>query len=354
MSSPRRILLVRTSAMGDIVHCLPFLVALGRRFPDAHVGWVVEKVWRPILEGHPGIHELITVRTKAWRKQPLSRVVRSEIREAKSKIRAFGADLTFDLMGNLKGAVLARWSRAPRIVGAAANCRREGLSARLMTETVDLDALGVGIHAVDRALGLLAALDAYDPKEDVDLGGRDVLTDVTPSARSFLSGLDPSRPMVLIQAGAGWGNKIYPQPWWGEVARRLGEAGYDVVLPTAPGEEALAESIAERSGGAARTVDATDFRFLAALMRRSALLLGGDTGPVHLAHALGTPVLSIIGPTDPERNGPYRAVDQVLFHRLPCSFCYKRFDAPRACLLSIPPQRVATRALGLLADARRA
>ena len=348
MSDPRRILLVRTSAMGDIVHCLPFLAALRRRFPDARVGWVVEKVWAPILAGHPDIDELIPVRTKAWRKNLLGHETRAELGAVKKRLRDFRADLTFDLMGNLKGAVLARGSRAPRIVGAAASCRRESLSARFMTDTVDLDAHGVGIHAIDRALGLLVAVDAYDPGAAVDLGGERLLTEVPEAAEPVLASLDARRPLVLIQAGAGWGNKIYPQAWWGEVARQLAAAGYDVVLPTAPGEVEPAESIVQHSDGAARTVDGTDFRLAAALMRRARLLLGGDTGPVHLAHALGTPVLSVIGPTDPARNGPYRAPGNVLFHPLPCSFCYKRFASPRACLLSIPPRQVVSRALELL------
>ena len=337
-----RVLLVRTSAMGDIIHCLPFLSALRRRLPDAEVAWVVEKVWAPILRGHPDIDELIPVRTKAWRRRPLSADTRSEVGTALASIRGFRADIAFDLMGNHKGALLARASRAPRIVGAAAACRRERSSARWMKETVHVD----GEHAVDQALGLLAALGDEAPVE-ADFEGHKLLVDPPEPAEIFLQGRG-DRPMVLIQSGAGWANKIYPLAWWAQVARDLDAAGYDVWLPTAPGEEHLAAVIAEISGGKARTVDATDFAFLAALIRASALFLGGDTGPVHLAHALGTPVLSIIGPTDPARNGPYGAPERVLFHPLPCSYCYKRFDGPRACLLSIPPARVTEKALELL------
>ena len=352
--SPERILLVRTSAMGDIVHCLPFLAALRRLAPEAKIGWVVEKAWSPILADHPDIDQLIPVRAKAWRKKTWSSPVRAEIREALGQIRDFKADLTFDLMGNHKGGFLARASKAARIVGASASCRRESSSARWMKETVDTKAgPNSGVHAVDQALGLLSALVGEETLaetfQEVSFEGHKLLRRRPAEADAFFEAQGRSgKPLVLIQAGAGWANKIYPLPWWAEVANALDRQGFDVWLPGAPGEFHLAETIVELSEGAARTVDATDFNLLAALLRGASLLIGGDTGPVHLAHALGTPVLSIIGPTDPRRNGPYGALDHVLFHPLPCSYCYKRFDGPRACLLSIPPNQVTEKALEIL------
>src|SRR6185295_15766711 len=103
-------------------------------------------------------------------------------------------------------------------------------------------------------------------------------------------------------------------------------------------------------GGAVRTVPAPDLATLAALIRRARLVLGGDSGPTHLAHALGAPVLMLMGPTDPERHGPYAAPGNVLYKRLPCSFCYQRLEETKACLLEIPPHRVAERAAEILAD----
>lgn len=355
LSPPDRILLVRTSAMGDIVHCLPFLSALRRLVPGAKIGWVIEKVWAPILENHADIDRLIPVRTKAWRRKPWSSPIRSEIRESLMQIRDFRADLAFDLMGNHKGGFLARASRAPRIVGAPAGCRRERSSARWMKQTVDPSIMKqAGPHAVDQAMALLSAVAGFGSstetrKAAVDFEGTKLLNRRPAEAdRFFELQRRAGKPLVLIQSGAGWTNKIYPLPWWAEVARGLDQEGFDVWLPGAPGEFHLAQTIVELSNGAARTVDATDFNLLAALIRGADLFMGGDTGPVHLAHALGTPVLSIIGPTDPARNGPYEALDQVLFHRLPCSYCYKRFDGPRACLLSISPQQVTAKALELL------
>ncbi len=332
--------------MGDIVHCLPVLSALRRRLPEAQIGWVIEKVFAPLLEEHPDIDRLITVRLRAWRRRPLSTGVRREIGTAVAELRRFRPDIALDLMGNHKGGLLALASGARQRFGASKSDRREKSSALWINRPIAV----TGRHAVDRALDVAAALDAETT--DADFGADKILRRVPPEAEEFLSRREA--PFVLIQAGAGWGNKTYPAPWWGRVARDLRRrAGVEVWVPVAPGEEHLARAVVESSAGAARSVDAAPLPFLAALLRHSRLVLGGDTGPVHLAHALGTPVLCLIGPTDPERNGPYPTAGgdpgaQVLWHRLPCSNCYRRFAGPKACLLGIPPDEVVERALGLL------
>jgi heptosyltransferase-1 len=340
-SASQNILIIRTSALGDIVHALPVLTALKRHFPRARVGWVVEKVFAPLLAGHPQIDQVVEVRMRGWRKSPFSPQTRREIATAHRAIREFGADTAFDLMGNHKSGFLARMSGARRRVGAAKAGRREPSSAVWINEPVPVQ----GRHAVDRGLSLLAAFGIVP--EAADFGPEHILSDVPAAAHSFLEGRE--RPYVLIQAGAGWPNKTYPSAWWGQVAREIVQrTGHEVWVPIAPGEEHLAQAIVDHSGGLAQAVDAGPFAVLAALLRHSKLVLGGDTGPIHLAHALGVPVLCLIGPTDPERNGPYGTPEQVLWKRLPCSCCYKRFSNPRACLLAIAPGEVVERACDLL------
>jgi len=335
------VLIVRTSAMGDIVHVLPVLSALRRGLPEARIGWVVEKAFAPLLDGHPDLDEVIPVRLRAWRKRILSRQVRGEIRAAHAALRRFAPEVALELMGNHKGGAIARLSGARRILGPARRHRREPSSAVWINEPIDVG----GEHAVDRALAVLSPLDLE--AGPVDFGGEKILPRPPAEAEAFLAAR--RRPFVLIQAGAGWGNKSYPPSWWGEVARRLHQAtGFDVWVPIAPGEEDLAYGVVATSGGAAEAVDAVSLAVLAALVRGSRLLLGGDTGPLHLAHALGTPVLCVMGPTDPARNGPYGAVDRALWRRLPCSFCYKRFAGTKACLLAIAPSEVVARACELL------
>jgi len=345
-----RILVVRTSAMGDVVHCLPVLSALKRRLPGATIAWVIEKAFAPLLEEHPDVDRLITVRLRPWRRRPLSAEVRRDVAAAIAELRSFRPDAALDLMGNHKGGLLALASGARRRFGASASHRRETSSAVWINRPVAVR----GRHAVDRALEIAAAVDG-DGEADagaVDFGADKILRRVPPEARTFLD--QRAAPFVLIQAGAGWGNKSYPAPWWGRVAHQLRRrAGVEVWVPVAPGEEHLARAVVAASGGAARAVDAAPLPFLAALLRHSSLVLGGDTGPIHLAHAFGTPVLCLIGPTDPARNGPYAlgggaASEAVLWHRLPCSNCYRRFAEPKACLLGIPPGEVVEKALGLL------
>lgn len=332
--------------MGDVVHCLPVLSALRRQFPEARIGWVIESVFAPLLEGHPDVDRLITVRLRAWRRHPFSAGVRREIGTAVAEMRQFQPDVALDLMGNHKGGLLALASGARQRIGAARSSRRESSSALWINRPVTV----TGRHAVDRALDLAAALGG--DRAATDFGADKICRRVPPAAAAFLSRREA--PFVLIQAGAGWGNKTYPAAWWGRVAHDLQRrAGVEVWVPVAPGEEHLARAVVESSSGAARAVDAAPLPFLAALLRHSRLVLGGDTGPIHLARALGTPVLCLIGPTDPERNGPYPSAAgataaQILWHPLPCSNCYRRFAEPKACLLGIPPGKVVEKALALL------
>lgn len=326
------ILLIRTSALGDVVHSLPVLTALRRHFPQAKIGWVVEGAMAPILAGHPDLDEMLVVRLRAWRKRPFSTETLRQVAAFRDALDCFAPDVTLDLMGNHKAGFLSALTLCDRRIGPAQ--RREPSSAFWISEPVEVH----GTHAVDRALSLLDALGI--PPEPADFGGSKIF-------REEPSNL-PEPPFLLIQAGAGWSNKRYPPERWGEVARRLRETtGLPTLVPVAPGEEGLAAEIEANSGGAVRTMPA-DLPTLAALLRRARLVMGGDSGPTHLAHALGTPVLMLMGPTDPARHGPYGAPERALWKLLPCSFCYRRFDETKACLLDIPADLVAGKASELL------
>jgi lipopolysaccharide heptosyltransferase I len=336
-----RILLVRTSALGDVVHTLPVLTALRRHFPKAKIGWVVEEGMAPVLAGHPDLDEVLTVRLRQWRRP--SRGILSGVREIGaflSSLDRFSPEVVLDLMGNHKAGVLSALTLSDRRIGFARRHRREPSSAVWISEPV----VPRGTHAVDRALSLLDALGL--PPEPADFGGGKIFREEPAAIRDLLAA--HPEPFVLLHPGAGWANKRYPPAWWGMAARRLREiAGVPTWVAAARGEEGLAAAVEAAGGGAARVVPAPDLPTLAALIRRARLMLGGDSGPTHLAHALGTPVLMLMGPTDPERHGPYAAPEHALFKRLPCSFCYKRLPETKACLLEIPPDRVAGRAAEL-------
>ncbi|HSS48225.1 MAG TPA: lipopolysaccharide heptosyltransferase I [Thermoanaerobaculia bacterium] len=334
-----KILIVRTSAMGDVVHALPVLTALRRHLPEAKIGWVVEESMAPLLQGHPDLEELLVVRLRHWRRS-LTAESFGETRAFLSALNRFAADVVLDLMGNHKAGAISALTLADRRIGFARTSRREPSSAIWITQPV----VPRGTHAVDRMLSLLDALDL--PAEPADFGPEKLFREEAPAA------IAGEEPFVLLHPGAGWANKRYPPAWWGEAARRIHEAaGVRTWVAVARGEEELAAGVQADGGEAVRLVPAPDLPALAALIRRARLMLGGDSGPTHLAHALGAPVLMLMGPTDPERSGPYGAPERALFRRLPCSFCYQRFAETKACLLEIPPRLVAERAAMMLRDA---
>ncbi|HEV7503509.1 MAG TPA: lipopolysaccharide heptosyltransferase I [Thermoanaerobaculia bacterium] len=334
-----KILIVRTSALGDVVHALPVLTALRRHLPEAKIGWVVEESMAPLLQGHPDLDELLVVRLRHWRRS-LTAQSFGETRAFLSTLNRFAPDTVLDLMGNHKAGAISALTLADRRIGFARASRREPSSAIWINQPV----VPRGTHAVDRMLSLLDALNL--PAEPADFGPEKLFREEAESPA--LS----EEPFVLLHPGAGWANKRYPPAWWGEAARRIHEAtGAHTRVAVARGEEDLAAGVQAAGGEAVRLVPAPDLPTLAMLIRRASLMLGGDSGPTHLAHALGTPVLMVMGPTDPKASGPYGAPERALFRRLPCSFCYQRFAETKACLLEIPPRLVAKRAAAMLRDA---
>lgn len=330
-----RILLVRTSALGDVVHALPVLTALRRDFPNAQLAWVVEEAFAPLLVGHPALDRVIPVRTRAWRKKPLSFRTVHEVRRLVGALRSFRPDVAIDLMGNHKAGVLARLSGAPHRVGFAAKDRRERSSRVWINEPVS-----VGGHAVSRGLALAGHVGASIDR--VDFGG-----DVLPSGPLHCPESDRS-PFAVIVPGAGWENKRYPTEKWARVGDQLRERlDLSILVVTGPGEERLGEQIVANATGSCHHVHVPALPPLVTLLRQAALVLGGDTGPIHLAQALGRPTLAVMGPTDPQRHGLYGAVDRCVYERLPCSFCHRRYEAPQACLLGLDPAKVASRAIRL-------
>lgn len=335
------VLLIRTSALGDIVHCLPVLTALRRHLPDARIGWVVDEAFAPLLEGHPDLDQVFPFALRRWRKRATAAATRGELFASLRRLRSFRPDVALDLMGNHKGAALARLSGARRRIGLARSDRREPSSALWINEPV----AAAGEHAVDRALAVLAPLGALSGS--ADFGGDRIPGDPSPPESAG------GGRFALLHPGAGWGNKVYPPERWAAVARGLRErAGVDTRVALSPSaeERAMAERIVAGSAGAATPVEAGALPALVGLSRRASLVLGGDTGPVHLAHALGTAVVCVMGPTDPARHGPYGAPDRALARPLPCSYCYRRFASTKACLLEIEPAGVVERSVYILLD----
>lgn len=287
-----RILIVRTSAIGDVLHGLPVLNALRDALPRAFIAWVVEGAAGQLLRDHKALDELVVIRRK-WLKSPRT------VLELRRTLRALRFDVAVDLQGLTKSAVAAWLSGAPRRIGFDGRDGRE-LSRWLNNELVR----ATRTHVIDRNLELLAPLGITNPIARFDL-------EDTPSDARTASEILAARQLLdrfaVINPGAGWPSKRWPPQRYAAVARYLGtrHAMQSLVVWAGGEEHAWAEQIVAGSGGFAVLAPDTSLRELAALVRRSALFVGSDTGPLHLAAAVGTPSVGMFGPMPAERNGPY-------------------------------------------------
>lgn len=329
-----RVLIIRTSAMGDIVHSLPVVAALKSALPEARLAWVVEEPFAPLLEGNPDLERVFSIELRRWRRNPLGGL--APMADARRSIDDFNADVALDLMGNHKAGAIAALARAPRVVGLQHADRREPSSAAWMTDIVPAR----GTHSVDRTLSILRGL-GIEPGSP-DFGSQYLLAgDRDPAP--------PGDPYFIVQVGTGWVNKTYPAAQLGEVARRIAERrGISGYVAHGPGDQQAAEQALAASAAALVDVIPVGLADLGAWLRGADLVIGGDTGTLHLADALGTTVLMILGPTSADRNGPYHQRHNTLRLDLPCSPCYQRFPAVQSCMAHLPVGAVADRAERLL------
>jgi len=288
-----RILIVRLSAIGDVVHGLPVLCALREAFPEAFLGQVVEGRAGDLLEGHPALDALIRV-PRRWLQSP------REVWRLRRQLRTLRFDTTIDLQCLTKSAVAAWLSGARRRIGKAGSNGRE-LSRLFHNELVEVG----GAHVIDHYLELLRPLGISSPRVEFSLAER---AEDAQRADAFLeqAGLS-SRAYAILNPGAGWPSKMWPAKRYGQLAQALhAEHGLrSVAVWGGKEEQPLAKSIVAAGGGHAILAPPTSMTDLAALCRRARLFVGSDTGPMHLAVAVGTPTLSLHGPTRGEWCGAY-------------------------------------------------
>lgn len=348
-----RLLIVRLGALGDIVHALPAAAALRDAYPDARLDWLVDAKHRAVLDLIPILDTRIVLDTRRWSgpRAPLA-VIRT--------LRRANYDAAFDLQGLIKSAALARASGALRVIGYARPQLREPAASACYSEQVDASDT---THVVDKSLALLRAVgiggggdggrplasptirtghadssrrerDAASVAHDADaptggqVPGRRALrfpleepASPVPACTRQLLGLWPDEPFVVINPGAAWPNKRWPAERFGALAREVrARHGLKSAVLWGPGEETLAAQVAASSSGAAEMAPATTVAEVVSLVRAARLVVSGDTGPIHLAAAVGTPVVGLYGPTDPRRNGPWSPADESVsrFERCAC------------------------------------
>jgi heptosyltransferase-1 len=299
----------------------------------------------------PLVDEVHAVNLKVWRKSLFSITTLQRIATVWNDVRDAHYDVAVDLQGAMRSAVLARWSGARVVYGAAEP--REPPAGLWYTRK----AVARGRHVVEQNLSVAeTVLHRINTERQMKLSVADFSRDLPrdPQAEARVGQRLAENGIVnfaVLNPGAGWGAKRWPTERYGEVARKLADQGLRSILNYGPGEEELVRAAGAASGGTAQAMSFTVTELIA-LTRRAQLFIGGDTGPLHLAAALQVPVVAIFGPTDPARNGPYGTRSVVL--RSPESVTsHARWAAADEGLLAIGSEAVAAAAHKLLAGGLR-
>ncbi|MGF6592255.1 lipopolysaccharide heptosyltransferase I [Pseudomonas sp. 2835] len=351
-----RVLLIKTSSLGDVIHALPALTDAARAIPGIRFDWVVEEGFAEIPSWHPAVDKIIPVAIRRWRKNLWQTFKSGEWRQFKQRLRERKYDLVIDAQGLVKSAWLTRYVKAP-VAGMDRYSAREGLSSRFYDRRLSVER---GQHAVERVRQLFALALGYNLPAGLGDYGLDL---------NRLQ-LPPAAPFVVFLHGTTWATKHWPEAYWRQLAERLGQQGLQVRLPWGnPAEQARAERIAKGLGNC-QVLPKLNLVGVARVLAAAKACIAVDTGLGHLAAALDVPTLSLFGPTNPGLTGAYGKSQVHIASDFACAPClqkkctYKpsaddqrRFDLKREwplCFTRLNPERVASqlRALLLAEDVR--
>ena len=316
-SPPERILIIKPSAIGDVVHALPVLNLLRKRWPAAKISWLITPACAGLLEGHPQLDELILFERKqfghAWRSP---RVAKALWRFARD-LRRRRFDLVIDLQGLLRSGWLAWETGAATRIGFS-NARELGwifYTHRIPIHTQEQ-------HAIDRYLAVAAALGCETDRVEFPFA-------TTEEDRAAVAKMLPEgKPFAVLLPGTNWATKRWPIEHFAACVEPLkSRFGLQTIIAGGPGDSELAKKI-----DGLNLCGKTTLRQLVALLERAELVIANDSGPMHIASALGKPLVTPFGPTNPVRTGPYRRMDTVIRLDLPCSPCYSRRCPHQSCL----------------------
>jgi heptosyltransferase-1 len=335
------------SSIGDVIHALPSFTALRAALPDAEIGWAVERAAAPLLRGIPGLDHVHELDIQRWRQARLRPATWRQVASSVRTLRRRRYDVALDLQGLWKSALVGRLAGA-HLLGMATRDLREP-SARMMYAG-QASATDDGAHVTGRGLRLASALCPTAPGrlEWPQLASR---ADREAMA-ARLAAMSIEAP-ILLHTAANWDSKRLPDERWAAVGRDLHAAtGRDVLWLWGPGEEARVTELAGRAGAGNQPCFPTELPDLAALIHHAAVLVGGDSAPLHLAVACGAAVVGLFGPTDPARLGPTRPVDRVVVRQLECSHCHRRRCplGTNECLEVIGADEIVRAAIERLAD----
>jgi lipopolysaccharide heptosyltransferase I len=360
----RKILLIKLSAVGDVVHTIPVLNKLRRRYPMAQLDWLLTRSIAELLRHHPAISNIIEFERDAW-STPWRFAPFASYARLASKLRAGGYDLVVDMHGQFRTAALTLATGAPARIGfdrpragvwdasprkfpeqARKHAWQGAREGSWMAYTHHIPVPTLDLHAVDRYLNV-------GPILGLDRQPADFSFPIPQSAVSRVEALLTQHgvnltDLVIMAPGTIWETKHWGSNKFAQVARHFIAKGCAVILVGSQRERAVCEEVADLAPGAVDLAGMTTLSELAALTRRSAICITNDSGPMHLAVALDRSVISIFGPTDPIWIGPYGRADAVLQADLECSPCYlrrlKQCSKDHACMHNISPLAVIERA----------
>lgn len=318
-----RFLLVRLSSLGDIVHALPAAAALRDTFSGARIDWAVDQKWVRLLEGNPDLTELIS----------FDRRSAAGIARAIRKLRGAKYTCAIDFQALYKSALIGFASGAPRRIGFQSSYAREGFAALLYTDRFNPR----GAHKVEHNLTLVEHAGARRgvPRFPLTIHAEDEERVVRELSAHGL------KEYFVLNPGGGWRSKCWPAERYGELHRKLLERhGWRGIVAFGPGEETIARTVIQSAGRTPPVALPLGLGPLLALLRRAKFVVSADTGPLHLASALGSPVVGLFGPTDPARNGPYSAGDIVVRNLRVSETTYGRGASYSPAMQSITVEQV--------------
>lgn len=336
-----KVLIIKMSALGDIIHALPVLDYLHKVYPGIEIDWVVEDSFLDIVAGNPLISQIHVVRKKKWRKTPLAKETWRETGALSKALRERSYDMVFDIQGNIKSGVVSFLSRTNTRYGFTGEVIQERLN--LLFNTVHIPIHLQDQHVTDQYLRLVSA------PFDIDFNGMELRSDIYTSpaddtaAEALVASLN-CFPLFLFHYGTTWQTKFWTEARWIELGMKviIRYPGCSILFSWGNDEEFLVVSrLAAAIGPGAKVIERYALKGLTALLKKVAVVVGGDTGPVHLAAAVGTPTVSFYRASNGKRSGPRGDWHVIIQAPLDCTACFQtKCDKDAMCRDSITVQAV--------------
>jgi len=330
-----RILIVKLSSLGDVIHTLPALFLLRKKYPDAHITWLIEEESADLVVDHPLIDNIIVFRKKRWLHglggyRKLAQTFH-EAADFIKELRSSSYDLVIDFQGLLKSGILVGLCRGKRKRGFYPGREKSHL---FLNEKVPHP--GFGLHAVDRYISLISSLGCSCQSPEFSISIHQAQRDRV-AAFFQEKGISAEKPIVLLHPGTRWESKLWEEKRWallGDLLRDKNDA--QVIFTGSRGDVSLISRITKQMRTPGVTAAGSlNLKELAFLQTQADVVVIPDSGPMHLAAALGRPVVALFGPTDPSRTGPYGDIHSVIFKTMECRPCFRRQCSFNKCMKEI-------------------